>query len=240
MPSYWERQAEQRRRRSLSAQAARYSGQAAQFEDVSRRVGEATGVETNSVLEAQRRRREEEERVRVERARREQALARAAEARRAREVEAAAEAARSREEDEAARARLRGQYGERDLFSGSGSAGVRVVTPEEVARNRQVAGEIVFGPDRESVIAGEASRLERFIRDWGLSEQEFRTAGERAGEGRLGAAAGWAGLGLAGAIPFVGQAGRGLVKGVTGVGRAAECCCGCCEGSRKFARRKTV
>jgi hypothetical protein len=83
--------------------------------------------------------------------------------------------------------------------------------------------ELAFGPERESWVpgVGEAPRLERTLRDWGLSEQEFRLAGERASEGRVGPAVGWGALAVAGAVPFVGQAGRGIVKGVTGVGRAA-------------------
>jgi hypothetical protein len=83
--------------------------------------------------------------------------------------------------------------------------------------------ELAFGPERESWVpgVGEAPRLERTLRDWGLSEQEFRLAGERASEGRVGPAVGWGALAVAGAVPFVGQAGRGLVKGVAGAGRAA-------------------
>jgi hypothetical protein len=86
-----------------------------------------------------------------------------------------------------------------------------------------MAAEAAFGPERSSWISGgEAGGLERFVRDWGLSEQEFRLSGERAGEGRFGAAAGWAGLGLAGAVPFAGDALQALGKAGRATSRAAD------------------
>ena len=87
----------------------------------------------------------------------------------------------------------------------------------------QTANEILFGPERKSWAPSEtpASRGERVLRDWGLSEQEFRLAGQRATEGRPGAALGWGALGVAGVIPLAGWAGRGVVKGVGAVANAA-------------------
>ena len=59
--------------------------------------------------------------------------------------------------------------------------------------------EMLFGPERQSAFgSGQASRPERFARDWGLSEQEFNLARQRASESRPGATALWGGLGLAG------------------------------------------
>jgi hypothetical protein len=86
----------------------------------------------------------------------------------------------------------------------------------------RVAEEIAFGPERQSVLGGEASRAERTLRDWGLSEQEFRAAGEAFGGGRPLAGLGWGALGLAGAIPGLGQFGRGVVGVARGVGAAAD------------------
>jgi hypothetical protein len=151
MPSYWERRADEARRRRLAAVAGRSAGVPRSFADAARLRSEAERAPQS--------------------------------------------AARDAEVREAAR-----------------QAGVNV---------GRFASELAFGPERTSVVGGEAPKLERFIRDWGLSEQEFRTAGERASEGRAGAALGWGALGLAGAIPVVGQAGRGLVKGVGAAGRAA-------------------
>lgn len=71
----------------------------------------------------------------------------------------------------------------------------------------RIAAEMLFGPQRESWITeGNASYLERFARDWGLSEQEFRTAIERGREGKPLGAAGWGLIGLASVIPGLGDA----------------------------------
>jgi hypothetical protein len=89
------------------------------------------------------------------------------------------------------------------------------MTPEAWAETRQWGGAILFGPERESVIpfAGDASRGERFVRDWIGSEQEFRLAGQSASEGRLGAAAGWGALGVAGIVPVFGDAAQAISRG---------------------------
>jgi hypothetical protein len=84
-----------------------------------------------------------------------------------------------------------------------------------------VASDVAFGPERTSAFGGDASRPERTLRDWGLSEQEFRASGSAFDEGRPLAGLGWGALGLAGAVPFFGQAGRGLVRGVGAVGDVA-------------------
>jgi hypothetical protein len=84
-----------------------------------------------------------------------------------------------------------------------------------------VASDVAFGPERQSVFGGDASRPERTFRDWGLSEQEFRASDSAFDEGRPLAGLGWGALGLAGAVPFFGQAGRGLVRGVGAVGDVA-------------------
>lgn len=119
------------------------------------------------------------------------------------------------------------QYATGEMFPGSGTGRdfrTDPVTPEEQARNREMARQIFFGPERRSAIplVDEASEVERFIRDWGLSEQEFRAATEAFQEGRVGAGFGWGALGLAAAIPFVGQTGRGIAKGVRGAARAGK------------------
>jgi hypothetical protein len=77
--------------------------------------------------------------------------------------------------------------------------------------------EMLFGPERQSAFVGDATWAERFARDWGLSEQEFRTAVERAEEGRYGRAAGWGLLGLAGVVPIGGD----IVQGIFKAGRTA-------------------
>jgi len=118
------------------------------------------------------------------------------------------------------RARAEEMLPSRDLFGSEGVGRdfrVEPRTAEEQQRTRDLAEFVLFGPERGSVAGGEAGRLERFVRDWGLSEQEFRLAGERAGEGRAGAAAGWAALGLAGAVPFFGD----VAQGVGRAGRVA-------------------
>jgi hypothetical protein len=121
------------------------------------------------------------------------------------------------------------RYATDTMFPDSGSAGMRPIpTPEEQAANRAAIGQfgrdVLLGPERGSWIPGlgDASRLERFARDWGVSEQEFRLSAERFQEGRLGAGVGWGGLAIAAAVPVVGQAGRGLVKGGRAVARAAD------------------
>jgi hypothetical protein len=125
------------------------------------------------------------------------------------------------DEDLAAQSRLRESFeGGLDLFKGAGSGRdyrVEPVTAEETAERREAlkrfGAELAFGPERKSVVSGgAASRPERLLRDWVASEQEFRTAGERAGEGRFGAAAGWGVLGLAGVVPFFGDALQGAIK----------------------------
>ena len=190
--------------KSLSAQASRYSGQASQFDNVSRTVGQVSGSQPNSVLEAQRRRREQAERDRLARVQREQAEARVAQP----------------DADERAQERLRGQFPADPLFGQSGTGVVRSFTPEEQAANRQALDEFAFGPESPSwVNVGQpASRPERFVRNWFLSEQEFRTAGERAREGAVLPAVGWGALGLAGVVPIGGDAAQALARG----GRAAE------------------
>jgi len=129
------------------------------------------------------------------------------------------------------RARAEEMLPSEGLFAGSGTGRdfrVEPRTAEEQQRSRDLAEFVLFGPERGSVAGGEAGRLERFVRDWGLSEQEFRLAGERAGEGRAGAAAGWAALGLAGAVPFFGDVAQGLGRAgrvasqAADVGRAAD------------------
>lgn len=86
-------------------------------------------------------------------------------------------------------------------------------------RSQSLVSEILAGPERESVLSSEvgASSGERVLRDWVLSEQEFKRAGEAASEGRGGAALGWGLLGLAAAVPLGGQVARGVSKAV-GVG----------------------
>lgn len=122
--------------------------------------------------------------------------------------------------DVAAQQRLASEFST-DLFPGSGSGrDQRVVPPTAVeqAQSRKALKEFVFGPERGSVVPGrDAGLRERVLRDWVLSEQEFRLAAERAREGRFGSAAGWAGLGLAGFVPAVGDA----VQGASKIARAA-------------------
>ena len=131
-------------------------------------------------------------------------------------------------DDGDAQARLRSSFdGQSDLFAGSGSGRdfrVEPVTAEEQARRRAALGDFVFGPERGSVVpfVSDASRPERVLRDWVASEQEFRLAGERAAEGRFGAAAGWGALGLAGAVPFFGDAAQALGKAARASSRAAD------------------
>ena len=203
MSSYWERRAQESRQRSLAAQASRYSGQASQFDNVSRTVGQVSGSQPNSVLEAQRRRREQAERDRLARVQRAQAEARVVEAGRRREVEDAAR---------------RPKFA---LPTGALGPGFQP-TAEDYAQAGRIAlgvgNEVAFGPERQSVFGGEASRPERTLRDWGLSEQEFRASGSAFDEGRPLAGLGWGALAVAGAVPLFGQAGRGLVKGAGAVG----------------------
>lgn len=111
------------------------------------------------------------------------------------------------------------QFATDTLFPGSGTAGMRPdPTPEEIAASRAAIGQfgrdVFFGPERGSVIpfVDDASDPERLIRDWGLSEQEFRLSGRAFSEGRLGAGSGWGALGIMAAVPVVGWTGRGLVK----------------------------
>lgn len=122
------------------------------------------------------------------------------------------------DEDAAAQARVRELFPDDALYGDSGTGGVRTYTPEQQAANRRAFASFIFGPERESIFGGEASRPERLLRDWGLSEQEFRLSGERFGEGRVGAGFGWGALAIAGAIPIVGDAAQALGK----LGRAAE------------------
>ena len=83
-------------------------------------------------------------------------------------------------------------------------------TPQDYARVGGMVtafgNEFLFGPSgRKSIIGeGQASLPERFARDWGASEQEFRLANENLKQGNLGAAALWGGLGavgVAGVLP---------------------------------------
>ena len=120
------------------------------------------------------------------------------------------------------------RYATETMFPDSGTAGVRPdPTPEEIAASRAAIGQfgrdVFFGPERESVLpfVDDASDPERLIRDWGLSEQEFRLSGQAFSEGRLGAGAGWGALATMAAIPVVGWAGRGLVKAGRAATRAA-------------------
>jgi len=204
MPSFWERQAEERRRQSLAAQAARYEGQASQLG----RVGAAVGREVSSgrlltgdtveSLAAGRRRAEVAEAARVAEARRAQA-------------EAQANLAQSRREAEARRA-AESLVPQQDLFGTSQPA---LSDLEYFARRQDVLAEqeamapfwreVAYGPERESVGGGEASETERFLRDWGLSEQEIRLGLERFGEGRVVSGAGWLGLGALGLGANVGD-----------------------------------
>jgi hypothetical protein len=88
------------------------------------------------------------------------------------------------------------------------------MTAEEQARRREMLSQIAFGPERRSVRPwrNEASLPERVLRDWVASEQEFRLAAERAGESRFGSALGWGALGMAGVVPFYGDAAQALRK----------------------------
>jgi hypothetical protein len=81
-------------------------------------------------------------------------------------------------------------------------------------QSRSLVSEIVFGPERSSVLHSDvkASGAERLLRDWVASEQEFKAAGQAASEGRAGAALGWGALGLAAAIPYGGQAVRAVTR----------------------------
>jgi hypothetical protein len=131
------------------------------------------------------------------------------------------------EEDVAAQERLRQRYPVTSLFGDSGTGRdyrIDPPTPEEQAANRAAFSSFIFGPERRSVLPGadEASRPERFIRDWGASEQEFRLSGQRFSEGNVRSGFGWGMLGLAGAIPFAGDIAQGVGKVVRGVGGAAD------------------
>ena len=90
------------------------------------------------------------------------------------------------------------------------------------AETRSWGGAILFGPERESIVPGrdEARRGERFLRDWGLSEQEFRLSGEAFSEGRVGAGLGWGALAIGAAVPFAGDAARGVGASVRAGKRA--------------------
>jgi hypothetical protein len=98
----------------------------------------------------------------------------------------------------------------------------RTPSPEEYEQGYKQAGQFaeaaLFGPQVESALRDnrQAGYLERFFRTQ-AGEQEFRTSGERFGEGRPAAGAGWGLLGLAGAIPFFGD----IAQGAAGVSRAA-------------------
>jgi len=104
-----------------------------------------------------------------------------------------------------------------DMFPGSGTGREyrqQPMTAEEQARRREMLSQIAFGPERRSVRPwrNEASLPERVLRDWVASEQEFRLAAERAGESRFGSALGWGALGMAGVVPFYGDAAQALGK----------------------------
>jgi len=98
----------------------------------------------------------------------------------------------------------------------------RTPSPQEYEQGYKQAGQFaeaaLFGPQVESALRDDrqAGYLERFFRTQ-AGEQEFRTSGERFGEGRPAAGAGWGLLGLAGAIPFFGD----IAQGAAGVSRAA-------------------
>lgn len=114
-----------------------------------------------------------------------------------------------------ARARAETILPSNNLFASSGTGRdyrIQPKTAEEQQQSRDLAEFVLFGPERSSALGGEASRPERFVRDWGLSEQEFRLAGESAREGNLGSAAGWATLGLAGVVPIFGDLAQGLAR----------------------------
>jgi len=82
----------------------------------------------------------------------------------------------------------------------------------------QIGQEILFGPERASVItSGQASLPERFVRDWFTAEQERNLATQAGREGRVGAALGWGGLAAAGLIPF----GK-IFRGIRTAGNVAE------------------
>jgi hypothetical protein len=117
------------------------------------------------------------------------------------------------------------RYGTETLFPDSGAAGMRPdPTPEEIAESRAAIGrfgrDVLFGPERGSAIpfVDEASDVERLVRDWGLSEQEFRASAEAFGEGRIGSGLGWGLLGTMAAVPIGGWAGRAIGK----LGKAAK------------------
>jgi len=98
-------------------------------------------------------------------------------------------------------------------------------------RAAQVASQIAFGPERQSVSGGQAGLGERFVRDWVLSEQEFKESGRQFAGGNVGAGLGWGVLGLAGAIPLFGDAAQGLVR----ASRAGEQIANVSRSGRPFA-----
>lgn len=150
-----------------------------------------------------------------------------------RALERAGEVIGSQDPDAAAQARLRGQYPADTMFGESGTGRdyrEQPRTAAEQAATRKAFASALFGPERESILPGEqqASRGERFLRDWGASEQEFRLAGQRFSEGQIGAGFGWGALAMAGAIPFFGDIAQGAARAgriasqAADVGRAAK------------------
>jgi len=143
-----------------------------------------------------------------------------------RALERAGEVIGSQDPDAAAQARLREQYPADTMFGESGTGRdyrEQPRTAAEQAAARKAFASVLFGPERESILPGEqqASRGERFLRDWGASEQEFRLAGQRFSEGQIGAGFGWGALAMAGAIPFFGDIAQGVARAGRGVRGAA-------------------
>ena len=238
MSSYWERRLQDNRKRSLQAQADRYSAQV-----------------PGAVREAQ-------ERLRVEKAQRQQAQSRAAQAQRGREQEQSRQAGLSEQRAQAearvaqsqrdreireleaaqraqAEARANFAQAQRDAeasaqaerisptrsLSGETVAppsdplefyGKRVAKQENQAAMRDFWEYVAYGPERRSVLGGEAGKVERFLRDWGISEQEAREGVERLGEGRVLSGAGYLGLAAAGVGANVGDLRRFALRAARG------------------------
>lgn len=213
MVSYWERQAEERRRRSLEAQSARYSRQVPQLPTVSSsasaRPVQAPAGQSRAQAEA-----------RVAQSQRERA-ARELEAAQREQAEARANLARSQREA-AARAAAEAQFPTQNLFeepvrqfeSPLEFYADRVNQQERQAEMAPVWEAIGFGPERGSVVGGEAGKTERAVRDWVLSEQEFREGAERLGEGQILSGVGFLGLGALGLGFNVGDLRRLGLRGV--------------------------
>ena len=238
MVSYWERRLQDNRKRSLQAQADRYSAQV-----------------PGAVREAQ-------ERLRVEKAQRQQAQARAAQAQRGREQEQSRQAGLSEQRAQAearvaqsqrdreireleaaqraqAEARANFAQAQRDAEASAQAERIsptrslsgetvappsdplefykqRVAKQENQAAMRDFWEYVAYGPERRSVLGGEAGKVERFLRDWGISEQEAREGVERLGEGRVLSGAGYLTAAAAGIGVNVGDLRRFALRAARG------------------------